>query len=97
MIKREFYLNQILPYMKTDLIKIIVGIRRSGKSTLMKQIIEILSQDGINKEEIIYLNFEDYRLLEISSPSQLDEVYSWFRVDIAEEGKKLLILRACKK
>lgn len=39
MIKRVLYLNQIRPFIGTDLIKIIVGIRRSGKSTLMKQII----------------------------------------------------------
>lgn len=39
MIKRVLYLNQIRPFIGTDLIKIIVVIRRSGKSTLMKQII----------------------------------------------------------
>ncbi|MGS0972757.1 MAG: ATP-binding protein [Candidatus Izemoplasmataceae bacterium] len=87
MIKREFYLNQILPYMKTDLIKIIVGIRRSGKSTLMKQIIEILSQDGINKEEIIYLNFEDYQIRKYKDPDILYDYLSHKIVD----GKKTYI------
>jgi len=87
MIKREFYLNQILPYMKTDLIKIIVGIRRSGKSTLMKQIIEKLSQDGINKEEIIYLNFEDYQIRKYKDPSVLYDYLSHKIVD----GKKTYI------
>ena len=41
--------------MKTDLIKVIVGIRRSGKSTLMKQIIEELLEDGTNQNQIIYI------------------------------------------
>ena len=46
--------------MHTNLIKIIVGIRRAGKSTLLKQIIELLKEEGVAENEIIYLNFEDY-------------------------------------
>jgi predicted AAA+ superfamily ATPase len=84
MIIREFYLNQIVPYVKTDLIKIIVGIRRSGKSTLMKQIIEKLLQDGIKKEEIIYLNFEDYQLRKYKDPNILYKYLS----DRIVDGKK---------
>ncbi len=42
MIKRVFYLEQIKPFMHTDLIKILIGVRRSGKSTLLKQIIDEL-------------------------------------------------------
>jgi predicted AAA+ superfamily ATPase len=70
--------------MKTDLIKIIVGIRRSGKSTLMKQIIEKLLQEGIKKEEIIYLNFEDYQIREYKDPNILYDYLSNKIVD----GKK---------
>lgn len=57
--------------METDLIKVIVGIRRSGKSTLMKQIIDELRNQGIPQEQIIYLNFEDYRIRTYKNPDRL--------------------------
>lgn len=59
--------------MKTDLIKVIVGIRRSGKSTLMKQIIDELLKDGVKQNQIIYLNFEDYRIREYKDPDKLHD------------------------
>jgi len=73
LIKRELYLKQIRPFMKTDLIKVIVGIRRSGKSTLMKQIIDELLKDGVKQNQIIYLNFEDYRIREYKDPDILHD------------------------
>ncbi len=76
MIKRELYLDQIRPFMETDLIKVIVGIRRSGKSTLMKQIIDELRNQGIPQEQIIYLNFEDYRIRIYKNPDHLYDYIS---------------------
>ncbi len=58
MIKRELYLRKLRPYINNKLIKIIVGIRRSGKSTLMSQIRDELLEDGITEKQIIYINFE---------------------------------------
>ena len=58
MIKREDYLKKIRGFYDQDLIKVITGIRRSGKSTLLKQIIEELKNNGVNQERIIYINFE---------------------------------------
>lgn len=59
MIKREVYLEKIRGFYESDLIKIIMGIRRSGKSVLLKQIIEELKSNGIDDTHIIYINFED--------------------------------------
>ena len=59
MIKREIYLNKIREFYSTDLIKVITGIRRCGKSVLLKQIIEEIMEDGIDEDHIIYINFED--------------------------------------
>ena len=60
MIIREKYLSNIRPFYDQDLIKVIIGVRRSGKSTIMKQIIEELkNNNNINEDRIIYLNFED--------------------------------------
>ncbi len=56
MIKREHYLRQIRPFYESNLIKIITGIRRCGKSVIMDQIENELSQDG---KKTLKLNFED--------------------------------------
>lgn len=58
MIKREKYLSLIRPFYELDLIKVIIGLRRSGKSVLLKQIIDELKESGVKDDEIIYLNFE---------------------------------------
>lgn len=57
---RENYLRKIRDFYHMDLIKVITGIRRCGKSVLLMQIIGELLEQGIKKEQIIYLNFEDY-------------------------------------
>ena len=60
MIKREMYLKKIRGFYHKDFIKVITGIRRCGKSVLLMQIMQELQDEGISKEQIIYLNFEDY-------------------------------------
>ncbi len=59
MIKREAYLSKIREFYNIDIIKIITGIRRCGKSTLLLQIIEELKENNIDVNHIIYINFED--------------------------------------
>ena len=50
MIKRELYLEQIRHLFGTDFIKVIVGLRRSGKTSLLKSIIEELQNQDVKKE-----------------------------------------------
>lgn len=59
MIKREYYIAQVREFYDSDLIKIITGIRRCGKSIIMEQIRDEIAQKSDN---IIYLNFEDKRV-----------------------------------
>ena len=59
MIKREKYLAKIREFYDVDLIKVITGIRRCGKSVLLKQIMDELEEQGISKDHILYINFED--------------------------------------
>ena len=72
MIKREEYLNKIRGFYNQDLIKVITGIRRSGKSTLLKQIIDELKENGVNEERIIYINFEDIEMSFIKNEMDLN-------------------------
>ncbi len=60
MVKRENYLQKIRGFYHKDLIKVITGIRRCGKSVLLMQIMEELRADGVSDAQIIYINFEDY-------------------------------------
>ncbi|MGN1310241.1 MAG: ATP-binding protein [Clostridia bacterium] len=73
MIKREEYLKKIRGFYDQDLIKVITGIRRSGKSTLLKQIIDELKESGVNKEKIIYINFEDIDMSFIKNDMDLNK------------------------
>lgn len=72
MIKREMYLKKIRDSYDSELIKIIVGVRRSGKSVLMTQIIEELKEKGIQEDHIIYINFEDYDYTEYTKPKEFN-------------------------
>lgn len=67
MIKREKYLSKLRDFYDKDIIKIITGIRRSGKSVLIKQIIEELKDKGIDDNHIIYINFEDVKYATIDN------------------------------
>ena len=58
-LKRETYLEQIRPYYESDIIKVITGVRRAGKSILLDTIREELEEEEIPADHIIYINFED--------------------------------------
>lgn len=58
MIIRENYLAKIRPFYDVDLIKVITGIRRCGKSVILTQIIDEIKKKGIDNNHVIYINFE---------------------------------------
>ena len=60
MIKREHYIEQIRGFYDSDLIKIITGIRRAGKSVILNEVMEEIK---LKTDNVIYLNFEDERIL----------------------------------
>lgn len=66
MIKRELYMEQVRGFMDKPLIKVITGMRRSGKSMLLKLISGELEQKGVSKENIIYMNFESMQYADIT-------------------------------
>jgi len=87
MIKRELYLSKIRDSYDSELIKVIVGVRRSGKSVLLNQIIEELKEKGINEEHIIYINFEDYEYIDYTEPKKF---HSYIKNRIKDKEKYYL-------
>lgn len=74
MIKRENYLSQIRPFInQTELIKVIVGVRRSGKSIMLELIKDELLSVGIPKDCMISINFEDMSYSTLTNASSLHE------------------------
>lgn len=65
MIERPNYLEELISFKEKDLIKIVTGIRRCGKSTLFDLYIEYLLSHGVNKNQIIRMNLEDYEFNDI--------------------------------
>ena len=61
MIIRQAYLDKIIPFIDKQLIKVLTGVRRSGKTVLLSQIQDLLSERGINKEQIVYISFESVK------------------------------------
>ena len=87
MIKRENYLLKIREFYDSNLIKVITGIRRCGKSTLLKQIIGELKENGVMDDHIIYINFEDIDFEFIHDYLDLNK---YIKEKIVDEGKYYL-------
>ena len=73
MIKRELYLNQIKRLIDKEPIKIITGVRRSGKTYLLKSIQEELKKRGVNEENIFLISFESFKYQNIGNFKELNE------------------------
>lgn len=73
MIKREKYLKRIRPFYEQDLIKVINGIRRCGKSVILNQIMDELRQSGVKDEQIIYINFEFTDYIDINDAKKFND------------------------
>lgn len=70
-IERTEFLNKLKTYKDKQVIKVITGIRRCGKSTLMKMFMNYLLENGVDKNQIIFLNFEDFDNYELLNPQNL--------------------------
>lgn len=70
-IERAEFLDKLKAYKDKQVIKVITGIRRCGKSTLMKMFMHYLLQNGVDDSQIIFLNFEDFDNYELLDPQKL--------------------------
>ncbi len=71
MIARKEYFNKLLGYKDKKIIKVITGIRRCGKSTLLLMFQEYLLKSGIDEKQIVSINFEDYDYERLRNPKEL--------------------------
>ena len=56
--KRDLYLKRLIAFQDTEMIKVVTGIRRCGKSSLMKLMAQHLREAGVMDDQIIEMNFE---------------------------------------
>lgn len=88
MVQRTKYLDKIIPFIEKPLIKVIIGVRRSGKTVLLSQIAERISKT-VDKEQIIPINFESYKNRKLQ---EADALYDYVLQKSNEcEGKRLYL------
>lgn len=73
MIKRELYMKRIRPFIGTDLVKVMTGIRRCGKSVMLDLIKEELVESGVNPAQFISINFENLNYAHLQNGKTLHE------------------------
>ena len=89
MIIRPLYLDQITPFIDKPMIKILVGIRRAGKSSILTQLRGILLEQGIKEDQIISINFES---LEYSKIRSREEMIDLMRDVTKQDTRHYLLL-----
>lgn len=94
MIIRERYLSKIRPFYDVDLIKVITGIRRCGKSVILTQIIDELKNIGIKEDHIIYMNLESMQYSFIINHLDL---YQYVKEKIIDDEKYYIFFDEIQK
>lgn len=84
--KRDIYLNKLIGFQDTEPVKIITGIRRCGKSSLLKLMVQHLKNTGILPEQIIEINFEAFDFRKMS----VDDVYNYVKARTIS-GKRMYL------
>lgn len=84
LIQRKEYLQQLINWRDKKVIKVITGVRRCGKSTLMDLYKSYLRQQGVADEQIISINFEDYDYIDLLEPRNF---YAYVKERILSDGR----------
>ncbi|HPX28054.1 MAG TPA: ATP-binding protein, partial [Treponemataceae bacterium] len=90
-IARSDYIEKILPYMNKPVIKVLTGMRRVGKSTILKMLIDTLLQQGVTDKRIVYINMESIRWDFIKDYKDLHAYVSDYFKDVSAESKYVFI------
>ena len=89
LIYRDLYMRKILPFVDSPFIKIITGIRRCGKSTILKMIQEKLLEQNILSEQILFYRFDSLELEHIRTAS---DMYQEIKAQLFSSAKTYLLL-----
>ena len=89
MIERPNYINQLIKFKDKELIKIITGIRRCGKSTLMELYKKYLQENGVDESQIISINLEDLRFNFIKDYMDL---YNYINEKLLDDKKNYIFI-----
>ena len=89
MFQRPEYLNQLIKFKDTDFIKVITGVRRSGKSVLLMLFQEHLIKEGVPDDHIIYMNFESFEYQTITTEEKFREKLNEL---LPKDTKKIYLL-----
>lgn len=94
MVVRKNYLDKLISWKDHDIIKVITGIRRCGKSTLLKQFQKYLTDNGVAEEQIISINFED---LEFEDLLDYRSLYKYVKNRLLPDKKMYVFLDEIQK
>ncbi len=89
MVQRTEYLNELISWKDEDVIKVVTGIRRCGKSTLLKQFQDYLLDNGVANDQIININFEE---LEFEELLDYKKLYAYLKEHIALDKMTYIFL-----
>ena len=87
---REFYLNKIRGFYRDDMIKVVTGVRRCGKSSFIKSVANDLEASGVSAKNIIYMDLDSKQYLKVTTPDALEKAIDE-RLGGVEGYKYLLI------
>ena len=90
---RNSYLEKLIKFKDTNFIKIITGIRRCGKSSLMKLMIKHLLENGVEKEQIIQINFESIEFKKMN----VENLYNYVKSNLPKDKKAYLFFDEIQK
>lgn len=83
---RDLYLNKLIAFQDTEPVKIVTGIRRCGKSSLLKLMVRHLLETGVTKEQIVEMNFESHEFKDMTA----DSLYSYVQ-GLSIPGKRMYL------
>ncbi|MBR3769462.1 MAG: ATP-binding protein [Lachnospiraceae bacterium] len=81
--KRDRYLNKLIAFQDAEPVKVVTGIRRCGKSSLLKLMVAHLKEQGISEEQIIEMNFESYAF----KAMKVDEFYNYIKERVVPQKR----------
>ena len=90
--KRNLYLNKLIAFQDTEPVKIVTGIRRCGKSSLLKLMIAHLKETGITDEQIIEMNFESHAFRKMT-----DDIFYDYVKEHVHPQKKMYLFSSARK